>query len=204
MQVSFTTLVSKNSDKHGGWPDAELFRTIAAVRNATVHWRTEPYRYVAVPTPEIARRLQSCREPLTNPVRAIPKFQGPVKMVSVSDTLTQVLRIIKERDYSQFPVFENGLFRGLLTENGITRWLAHHVATELSLIELDDVTVNQVLENKEPRTNYKFVPRDMRVDDLSLLFASHELLEAVLITWKGVEKEKLMGIATRWDMTHLK
>jgi predicted transcriptional regulator len=201
--VPFIGLVGRYSDDHTGWSDAELLKTIAAVRNAIVHWKTEAYRYVAVPTPEIARRLRNCRDRLTNPVRAIPKFQRPVEVVSVSDTLTQVLKIIKERDYSQFPVFESGQFRGLLTENGITRWLAHHVATELSLIELDDVTVNQVLENEEQRTNYKFVARDMRVDDLSSLFASQELLEAVLITQNGIETEKLMGIATRWDMIHI-
>jgi len=35
---------------------------------------------------------------------------------------------------------------------------------------------------------------------MSALFASHALLEAVLITESGVESEALLGIATRWDM----
>jgi hypothetical protein len=47
------------------------------------------------------------------------------------------------------------------------------------------------------------VARELRVSDVSALFASHELLEAVLITASGRESETLLGIATRWDMIHL-
>ena len=100
-------------------------------------------------------------------------------------------------------MYEEKRFRGLLTENGVTRWLAHHVATALSLVELDDVPVGQVLQNEEERRNYHFVPRDMRVDDVSALFARQTLLEAALITASGKETEKLLGIATRWDILHL-
>ena len=121
----------------------------------------------------------------------------------MNDTLAQVLKTITQREYSQFPVYDGNQFLGLLTENGITRWLAQHVSTELSLVELDEVRVSQVLQNEEKRVNYYFVARDMRLDDVRGLFASHELLEAVLITANGKESEKLLGIATRWDIIHL-
>jgi CBS domain-containing protein len=91
----------------------------------------------------------------------------------------------------------------LLTENGVTRWLAGHVVRTLSLVELDDIRVEQVLRNEEERRNYHFVPRDVRVDDVSALFAKQALLEAALITTNGKETEKLLGIATRWDILHL-
>jgi predicted transcriptional regulator len=139
-----------------------------------------------------------------NPARAIPTFQRKVEKVSVHDNLARVLRIVRERDYSQFPAYEAEKFCGLLTENGITRWLAHHVATELSLVELEDITVKLVLRIEEKRKNYHFIPRDTRVDDVKGLFASHELLEAVLITAGGKESEALLGIVTRWDIIHLR
>ncbi|MFI5107572.1 MAG: hypothetical protein ACHP78_01865 [Terriglobales bacterium] len=202
-QVSFTHLVKEYAHKHPGWRDADLLRTLSKVRNAIVHGKTEPYRYVAVPTPATAKNLRVCRERLINPAKVIPTFQRKVETVSLHDTLAGVLKIIKLRDYSQFPVYEAERFRWLLTVNGITRWLAHHVVTKLSLVELDDVSVGTVLENEEKRKNYHFVARDMRVDDVSGLFASRELLEAVLITATGKESEALLGIATRWDMIHL-
>jgi len=202
-QVSFTHLVNAYARKHPTWRDSDLLRVIADVRNAIVHSKTEPYRYVAVPTPALAQNLRVCRDRLTNPARAMPTFQRMVEKVSVHDDLAQVLRIIKDRDYSQFPVYEAEKFRGLLTENGITRWLAHHVATELSLVELEDVPVKQVLRNEEKRKNYHFVSRGMLVDDVEGLFALHDLLEVVLITAGGKESETLLGIATRWDIIHL-
>jgi hypothetical protein len=100
-------------------------------------------------------------------------------------------------------VYEGKQFRGLLTENGITRWLAGHVVRTLSLVELDDIHVGQVLRNEEKRGNYHFALRDTRVEDLSSLFAKQPLLEAVLITTNGKETEKLLGVATRWDILQL-
>ena len=202
-QASFTHLAKEYSHKHPGWGDANLLMTIAEVRNAIVHGKTEAYRYVAVPTPATVEDLRACRERLTNPARASPTFQRKVETVSINDTLARVLKIIGKRDFSQFPVYEDQQFLGLLTENGITRWLALHVSTELSLVELDDVLVKDVLQNEEERINYYFVMRDMRVDVLTRLFASNEMLEAVLITARGKESESLLGIATRWDIIHL-
>jgi predicted transcriptional regulator len=201
--ASFRHLVNEYSHTHAGWRDADLLRMIAELRNVIVHGKTAPYAYVAVPTPTVVRNLRGCRDRLINPARVIPKFRGEVETVSIDDTLARVLKIIKHREYSQFPVYEGKRFQGLLTENGITRWLANHVATQFSLVELDDVPVKQVLQNEEERRNYQFVARDMRVDDASGLFKSHELLEAVLITASGKESERLLGIATRWDMIRL-
>ena len=109
----------------------------------------------------------------------------------------------EERDYSLFPAYKEGHFRGLLTENGITRWLGHHVATGLSSIELAGVPVEWVLQNEEERSNFCFVPPNTRVEDVASLFASHPLLEAVFITASGKESETLLGIATRWDIIHV-
>jgi predicted transcriptional regulator len=202
-QVSFTHLVNQYSERHRGWGQGELLRTIADIRNAIVHGKTEPYRYVAIPTSTIAQQLSNCRDRLLNPARAIPKFQRTVEILSMEESLAGVLNKIDERDYSQFPVYQEREFRGLLTENGITRWLAHHVATELSLIELAEVPVSKVLKKEEHRKNCRFVSRNVPVDDVRGLFAAQPVLEAVLITANGSQAEKLLGIATRWDVLQL-
>jgi len=201
--VPFSHLVSEYSRRHAGWSDADLLRTIAVVRNAIVHAKTEAYGYVAVPRPELVQNLKVCRDRLINPPGVIPTFQREVDTVLIQDPLSRVLKLIKQRDYSQFPAYEGERFRGLLTENGITRWLAHHVDTKISLVELEDVSVREVLQNEEKRKTYHFVARDSRVDDVSNLFALHEALEAVFITTGGKKSESLLGIATRWDILHL-
>jgi hypothetical protein len=100
-QISFTHLVNEYSRRHAGWHDADPLKTIADVRNAIVHGKTEAYLYVAVPTPAIAQNLKACRDRLINPGRVIPKFQRKVERVSSSDSLGRVLRIIAKQDYSR-------------------------------------------------------------------------------------------------------
>jgi predicted transcriptional regulator len=200
--VPFMRLLDEYSLKHASWRDVALLKTIARVRNAIVHGKTEPYRHVAVPTPAIVRDLRGCLDRLTNAPRVIPTFERAVETILVHDDLSRVLKIIRDRDYSQFPVYEAEQFRGLLTENGITRWLAHQMTAGISVVKLDDVTVMRLLQNEENRQNYHFIAHDTRVDDVSAMFASHELLEAALITTSGKESEALLGIATRWDMIH--
>jgi len=73
-QVPFTHLVYRYSERHAHWGDAEVLRTIAEVRNAIVHGKTEPYRYVAIPTPAIAEQLKRCRERLINPAHRRDNF----------------------------------------------------------------------------------------------------------------------------------
>jgi predicted transcriptional regulator len=201
-RVPFSHLINLFSDAHPGWPDAGLLRIISEVRNAIVHKKTEPYGYAAIPTPDLAKKLKVCRNRLIEPALAIPHFQCAVEKVSIQDTLETVLRIINNKDYSQFPVYEANLFRGLLTENGITRWLAKHVATKLALVDLTEVSVNQIIENDEKRENYRFLARNTRLDDLVEQFSSHKLLEAALFTANGKQSEALLGIATRWDIIH--
>jgi predicted transcriptional regulator len=200
---TFTQLVHKYAKSHAGWGDAELLKRIAKIRNVIVHDKTEPFHYPVVPTPAINEELRKCKERLINPARALPTFQRRVETISIDDTLTRVLKTIIHREYSQFPVYEDKRFRGMLTENGVTRWLARHVARTLSLVELDDIFVSHVLQNEEARKNHQFVAGDVRVDEVTALFAKQTLLEAVLVTASGNHTEDLLGIATRWDILHL-
>jgi predicted transcriptional regulator len=131
----------------------------------------------------------------------MPAFKRTVTTKQKADTLADVLRSIREHDYSQYPVYDEKTYVGLLTENGITRWLAEHVATQLELVDLSEVSIGTVLRQEEARRmNCQFAGRNSTVAEIRSKFAEHELLEAVLITEKGRPAEKLLGIATRWDL----
>ena len=201
--VGFTKLVRRYANEHVGWADAELLTTIAKIRNLIIHERTDLHRHVVIPTLAIAEGLKHCKERLMNPARAVPTFQRAVERISIHDTLSSVLKIIEERDYSQFPVYEDERFRGVLTENGVTRWLARHVSQSVSSVRLGDIFVSHVLQSEEVRKNHQFVPGDMPVDEVSALFAKQAMLEAVLVTATGKQTEDLLGVATRWDILHL-
>lgn len=180
--------------------DCDYLRMTAKLRNVILHEITKPYQHVAVPTLPVVERLERICQRLTNPPLVVPQFKRRVETATPDDSLAAVLRKIREKDYSQFPVYDGEKFRGLLTENGITRWLAHHLSKEMSLVELDEVPVSQVLPEEEKRQNWLFVACDKTVGEAKALFAAKELLEAVLITQSGNRTEKPLGIITRWDV----
>ena len=161
-------------------------------------------RYLVVPTREVVLNIEAIAIELAKPKRAIPTFKRQVITVNRDDSLAAVLLLIDQHDFSQLPVYHNDRFIGLLTENGITRWLAHHVRTAISLVELEEVPVKLVVREEETTKNVEFLRSDATVDDVVQAFRSNPVLEAVLFTTNGRRQESLMGVATQWDvLAHL-
>lgn len=212
--TSFRSLVDLYARKNRVWKDAELLRTVAGLRNLLIHEKVEPYEYPCVPTLELVEDLEKARDRLLHPARA-DRFTRQVVTVQSDDSLAHVLKMIHEMKITHFPVYESSReyarrgrhFVGVLTENGITRWLAEHTARNESLIEFRDEPVCEVLAREESakgtRKNYEFAPRHARVEDLVQRFHDNTYLEAVLLTQTGNAKEELMGIVTRWDVLNL-
>jgi CBS domain-containing protein len=212
--TSFRSLVDLYAKKNRAWKDAELLRTVAGLRNLLVHEKVEPYEYPCVPTLTLVEELEKSRDRLLHPARA-DRFARKVVTVQSDDSLAHVLKMIHELKITHFPVYDSSReysrhghhFAGVLTENGITRWLAEHTAHNDSLIEFHDEPVREVLAREESskgtRKNYEFAPRRARVEDLVQRFHDNTYLEAVLITENGDTKENLLGIVTRWDVLNL-
>lgn len=176
---------------------------IGDLRNAVVHQRERSYEYLSVPLPSIVENLERIRDQFKSPERVYPKFGKEVISFQAEDVLSTVLAEIHAKDFSQFPIYKQNSFLGLLTENGITRWLANHSTQVMTLIELEEITVIDLLDQEEQRSNYQLISRDTTMLDAENFFVRNTLLEALLITQTGKTNEKLMGIITRWDMLSL-
>jgi predicted transcriptional regulator len=147
----------------------------------------------------VVRRIEAVHDLLVHPRLAIPTFQRKVSALGAGDPIAKALQLICDPGFSQFPVYSEGRFAGLLTENGITRWLARaHADHSSSVVDLEDECVRVVLELEETRQSWTFAARTARAEVVSL-FIQTPLLEAVLITQRGSKDESLLGIATRWD-----
>jgi predicted transcriptional regulator len=184
-----------------GDSDVDYLRVIHDLRSLLIHEKKEADLQLATPTGPVVQRLESIQKRISDPPRVYPHFKKKVEKVSPTDSLAAVLRIISQRDYSQFPVFDGKEFRGLLTENGITRWLAENTVRGDSLIELDEVFVSDVLQREEKCPNWKFIPRSSRINEAKGMFTEEALLEAALITQHGKSTEELLGLITRWDIS---
>lgn len=200
---SFRSLVDLYAKRYRWWRDAEPLRVFASLRNVIVHDKVEAYQYVCVPTYDTVETIEAIRERLVHPERADKKFLRPVLCLEASDSLRHVLTLMYEKGFSHFPVYAGNQFSGVLTPNGITRYLAHHAAKEDMPLNLDETEVRYVLAREESRPNYFFAPRDEPVAKIAFSFHENTFLEAVLFTEHGGKREKLLGIATRADVLNL-
>lgn len=156
----------------------------------------------AVPTNCFLHQLTELKNRLLAPEQVIPRFAKNVVTISPADNLARVMQVIAVRDFSQFSVYQGNKFKGLLTENGITRWLAKHVQRTLSLVDLEDAYVVDLLREEEQRNNYRFVEKFLPTEEARRMFREKEQLEAILITQSGKRSEPPIGLITRWDMLH--
>jgi len=198
-EESFTQLVQRYfSNRAPRWREPLL--AYAQIRNFLSHRTTRAREYLVVPTSEVVQNIEAIATDLARPKRAIPTFRRKVITVNHDDSLAAVLRLIDQHDFSQLPVYRDDRFIGLLTENGITRYLAHHVRTEISLVELEEVSVRLVVREEETTKNVDFLRSDATVDDVVEAFRGNPVLEAVLFTSNGRRQEALLGVATQWDV----
>ncbi len=172
------------------------------LRNAIVHDRLSPQEVIAAPRPSVVGQIRRIAELLEKPPTVIPAFSRQVVTVAAGDPLSTPLRIVRDRGYSQFPVYDqSGRFVGLLSERAIARWLAHHAME--AILHLNEVSVQDVLGCKESGQDFAFLPRNATVFDAQEGFAGNPKLEAILITEAGAAGGKLLGIITAWDIVAL-
>ena len=127
-------------------------------------------------------------------------FRKDVACVAPEQSLADAMRLVVDMKFSQFPVMEGVRFTGLLTENGITRWLARKFVGTLSLVDFEDARVRDLLHEEEERVNVSHVSRDTTLAEARGMFRSNGFLEAVLITQNGRKTERLLGLMSRWDL----
>lgn len=179
--------------------DANLLRISSRLRNILTHDQTGPYHYPATPAPWIVDQLETFAESFKTPKCVIPAFQANVCTLSIEDSLSHAFEMIRSHNFSQLPVYSEKRFRGLLTENGITRWLAHTEKQE-TIFDFEEITVRAALREEENRNNCEFLNREALIDDAMVRFRANTTLEAIIITHHGKKTESPLGIITRWNV----
>lgn len=198
--TKFSDLVREYANQKKNWVDEKTLIMMGDLRNVIIHERFGKKKYLSVPVPDVVEKIEQICEQFYKPKLVFPEYRRDVVFFLAEDHLSDVLSEIVEKDFSQFPIFYHEQFLGLLTENGITRWLAYHSSKVLSLIEIEEVTVKDLFRKEEQRKNYQFIDRKTTIMDAEMCFIDNHLLEALLITEKGHSSETLLGIITRWDM----
>ncbi|MGM0395684.1 MAG: CBS domain-containing protein [Bacillota bacterium] len=128
-------------------------RTMSDLRNIIAHG--DPNDPVALPSESTLERIKFIENQFTNPLKVKDAFKKSVSVVDAKDSLSEVLSNINKYHYSQFPVVKSGEFIGLITENGITNWLAASV--EEDTISIKNTSVQDVILGDEESDSYSFL-----------------------------------------------
>lgn len=182
--------------------DLEKF---SSLRNIIIHEEVRPNFVIAEPHIEIVERIEKIAEIFESPQRVIPKFKREVKKVGLYDNIAVPLRLIRN-GFSQFPVYSNGKFMGLLSDKCIAKWLANFINEDI--LSMCEVRVEEVLRyDGSNGRNVRFIDKEATIYNALSIFSEHRnkniQVEAILITTNGKADESLLGIITPRDLVEI-
>jgi predicted transcriptional regulator len=203
---SLGDLVDAYSKTHPGWKDGDELIAIEPLFELLRKQRQSPVavRLIDRVSDEAADRICEIRDVLKRPDQCLRIASSTVATVSPDDPLSKVARMIYERRFSQFPIYENGRFKGLITEKTLARALADRVGMiNEPNANMNELTVGHAfyspLPQEEPSV-CRFIPEAMFVDEVIRLFRQEIGLEACLVTKHGTDLEEPLGIITIDDI----
>lgn len=171
-----------------------------SLRNAIVHGQTRANVDLFIPTEIAVLDIEEIAKQLVDPPRVATKFTRKVETVSPETRLVDIWKIIKEKDFSQFPIYEGRNFLGLVTEAGISRLVTDNVMESGSFEDdISDLNVGDCL-TMFPTEACCFIGRDTIISDVLPIFSELRRVEAVLITQNGRASEVPLGIITVTDI----
>ncbi|WP_201592888.1 CBS domain-containing protein [Psychrobacter fozii] len=182
--------------------------SFGTLRNAIVHNPKIDNKAIAEPHDRTVERFNEIYEIINNPKKVIPTFQFDVLGANKDDYINDILKQMKQKSFSQFPVLDsNEAIIELINNNTISRWLASEI-DENGTIIVDGVTVEKLIPEIEFKRNYKFISRDTSIYKAYDLFLNHinekeRNLDVLFITHNGKETEKLLGLITISDLAPL-
>lgn len=176
-------------------------------RNLTQHKVTLDRPPFAEPSDHLISDILRTIEDIKNPSRVRDIFLSKVATFQVDDKLSQVLKIIETENYSQFPVFDGNKFIGIISENGITAFLAKSV--EEDIISIKEIKIKDVLTaiKDEAVGSYSIVGTNKLVYEVEDLFINNtkkgnpRFIVLISHSSNRINKpEDIAGIITPWDM----
>ena len=174
-------------------------------RNFLVHQATIDKPPVAEPNDFIIDEINDIIHRIENPKKVYELFLHEVVHFNMDDSLSKVLSVVNEKKYSQFPVFKNNKLVGLISENGITRFLAESVNDDV--ISIVETKIKDVIDQDEAKDSISIVNSNTLIHDEEEIFNKkiHEgnSIFAILVSNRGhkIENpEDIVGIITPWDL----
>lgn len=200
--MGFTEMVRRLDKQHN--PEirnaADDLLQMARLRNAIVHDQVDEDFVIAEPNEWTINRITEIEHHLTKPEHVLPKFAKKVTGFEYTLPMSEIMQTIAEKRYSQFPLYHQGQFKGLITLRALGFWFAQESLK--GAIHLEGRTAADLILTDGKSTNYRFVHGDTLIIEVKQFFENDPLLEAVLITKNGDPNGNLLGIIRPRDLFH--
>lgn len=171
---------------------------MAQLRNAIVHEQIANDFIIAEPNEWAVERIQTIEKYLLSPEKVLPRFAKKVTGFEMDISVEKLLSIVAKKQFSQFPIYDSGVFKGLITVRGIGLWLA--IESSQGTVNLAGKKASDLLIKNYKQSNYQFVSADTTVFNIEKLFSEQIRLEAILITKDGNPNGNLLGIVRPRDL----
>lgn len=173
-------------------------------RNLLTHKTISGEEAIAIPSSLLIKEIETITEKIRYPKKVKDLFLSNVVTFNQEDKLSEVLKIVKEKSYSQFPVFGNDELVGIVSEKGITSFLAHSISDDV--ITIKDITIKDIIGVHEEKDLYEVITQDKSIFDIESIF-NNRIKEGktayVLLISKNTSiksPDDIVGIIAPWDL----
>ncbi len=181
-------------------------------RNFIVHNYGDTFYNIAEPTPYLMEVLENVHDYFVKPFKIkdflVEQGNQVPQSLELDTPLLDVLKLISKHKFSQFPVFHNDEFKGMITDNGLTNFTASAINLENGGVIYEDFTVKDIIEKTDMDENnekYSILFQDKELYRVLDQFTNvNHVKNYVLITKSGKnelrDKNDLVGIFTATDI----
>lgn len=173
----------------------EDLREYNELRNAIVHQRGKQNEIIAEPSDSVTEDIERIADLLETDSSILKYASRPVKCVSAESDIRDVFHLMDQMGTSKIPVYDNGVYGGIVTVEEIARW-----GVESS--HSDTKVKNILVQRKNERV--LFLKKESSVESAIHGFESAlnhgTALLAIIITEHGSLNEQPLGIITVADL----
>lgn len=169
--------------------------TLMTVRNALAHNGVDNYVDVK---PEILNLVEEVYLDLPIHKKAQDYMTKSPVSFDMDDALSKPLQVIKESKLIRFPIYQNDILVGVLSDNGISHWLAENIDNDV--ISIQETRIYDVVKHDEYFRDIHYISQYATYSDIFLMFEKTLGTRILLVTEHGRNDEPLLGVITRGDI----
>jgi len=183
--------------------DLAYFRSI---RNVLSHKPKVKGSYGIEVSSELIALLDNAIYKIKNPlkIRNVAVSRKNVFCQTMDDYVYPVMKEMLDRTFTHIPIVDDDVVVGVFSENTLLSYIVDD-----QIIEIDEKMKFSQLKkyldlNNHKAESFRFVPQNMLLSDVQDLFENalknSDRIGMIFVTPSGKPTEKIVGIATAWDI----